>query len=168
MGVTSRMRTSRAIGSGPRAGEVIPVDTDTHVTGILLHASGVVSTLVMSFDVVATRAARIEIHGETASLIAPDPNLFAGDVEVHQLDADAWVTLPPSAGYRGAARGYGIADMASTPAGMEPRAGGDLAYHVLDVMGSLLASARSGRLEDVASTCQRPAPVALGELAGNP
>ncbi len=161
------MRSSRTIASGPRAGEVIPVDTDTHVTGMLVHASGVVSTLVMSFDAVATRAARIEIHGEAGSVIAPDPNLFAGDVEVHELDAAGWVTPPPSAGYRDASRGYGIADMVSTPPDAEPRTGGVLAYHVLDIMETLLASAGSGRLEHVASTCERPAPVALGGLAGS-
>jgi predicted dehydrogenase len=166
LGAASRMRSSRTIGSGPRAGEVVPVDTETHVTGMLIHASGAISTLVMSFDAVATRAARIEIHGETGTLVAPDPNVFVGDVEIHELGADGWVTLPPSAGYIDAARGYGIADMAVTPPGMEPRAGGALAYHVLDIMESLLGSARSGRRVDVSSTCERPMPVALGVLPG--
>ena len=69
------------------------------------------STLFMSFDVVASRASRIEIHGETASLVVPDPNMFIGDVELRELGSDAWVTLPPSAGYLDAARGYGIADL---------------------------------------------------------
>jgi hypothetical protein len=32
-------------------------------------------------------------------------------------------------------------------------------------MESLLASANSGRTADVASMCERPAPVTLGELA---
>jgi hypothetical protein len=47
-------------------------------------------------------------------------------------------------------------------------AGGRLAYHVLDVMESLLGSVRSGRLEVVASSCERPTPVALGGLADTP
>ena len=165
-GIASHTRSTRTIASGPRAGETIPVDTETHVTGVLVHASGVLSTLLMSFDVVASRAARIEIHGEAASLVVPDPNMFEGDVELRGLEAADWVTLPPSAGYRSASRGYGIADMAATPVGVEPRAGGRLAYHVLDVMESLLASASSGRAVDVSSRCERPAPVPLGDLAG--
>jgi predicted dehydrogenase len=164
IGAASHTRSSRTIASGSRAGEVIPVATDSHVTGVLVHASGVLSTLFMSFDTVASRASRIEIHGEAASLIAPDPNMFTGDVELRELDGDDWVTLPPSAGYLGAARGYGIADLAGTPRGMEPRAGGRLAYHVLDVMESLLASAASGRSVDVSSSCERPAPVELGGI----
>ena len=48
--------------------------------------------------------------------------------------------------------------------GREPRAGGSLALHVLDVMESLLASARSGAAVTVTSTCERPRPVALTAL----
>ena len=119
----------------------------------------------MSFDAVASRASRIEIHGELGRSIAPDPNLFHGDVELRELDGTGWVTLPISAGYERSSRGYGIADLAATPAGEEPRAGGALAFHVLDVMESLLESARTGRRVDVASRCPRPAPVPLQSAA---
>jgi predicted dehydrogenase len=165
LGAASASRPTRTIATGPRAGEVIPVHVDTHVTGILVHASGVLSTLVMSFDAAASHAARIEIHGEAASLAVPDPNMFDGDVLVRDIGAGDWTKMSPSAGYRGASRGYGIADLAATPAGSEPRAGGRLAYHVLEIMESLLASARSGRTVDVSSSCERPAPVGLGGLA---
>jgi len=164
IGAASRTRTTRTIATGPRAGEGVPVAVDSHVTGALVHASGAISTLVMSFDSVASRASRIEVHGELGSLVAPDPNRFAGDVELHELDGPGWVTLPVSAGYERSSRGYGIADLAATPPGREPRAGGVLAFHVLDVMESLLASARSGRRVDVASTCPRPEPVPLEAL----
>ena len=50
VGAASRLRGERVIGSGPRAGERIPVEVDTHVTGILEHASGALSTLTTSFD----------------------------------------------------------------------------------------------------------------------
>lgn len=164
LGAASHTRATRTIASGPRAGEVIPVDTDSHVSGVLVHASGVLSTLFMSFDAVASHAARIEIHGESASLTVPDPNRFDGNVELHALGAPGWQTLAPTAGYVDASRGYGIADLAATEPGGEPRAGGRLAYHVLDVMQSLLRSARSRRTIDVQSTCERPAPVPLGLL----
>jgi len=166
IGAASHTRTTRSIGSGPRAGEVIPVDTDSHVTGVLVHRSGALSTLLMSFDTVATRAAPIEVHGERGSLIVPDPNRFAGDVEHQELGGSGWTTLPVSAGYERASRGYGIADLAATPEGVEPRASGMLAFHVLDIMESLLRSARTGRREAVESTCERPAPVPLQALPG--
>ncbi|WP_275003346.1 Gfo/Idh/MocA family protein [Promicromonospora iranensis] len=163
VGTASHTRTTRTIGSGSRQGEVIPVDVDTHVTGVLRHESGALSTLVMSFDSVATRASEIEVHGQTGSLIVPDPNRFDGDVQLHELGG-AWRTLPPSAGYRDAARGYGVVDLATTPPGTPARANGDLAYHVLDIMTSLLASAGSGTGVAVESTCERPAAVPLSDM----
>jgi predicted dehydrogenase len=164
IGAASHTRATRTIGTGPRAGQQIAVTTDSHVTGILEHANGALSTLVMSFDTVASRASRIEVHGERASLIAPDPNVFHGDVELQELGSELWATLPVSAGHAGSSRGYGIADLAATPDGEEPRAGGAIAFHVLDIMESLLRSARTGARERVRSTCERPALVPLQEL----
>ncbi len=122
------------------------------------------STLVMSFDAVATRAAQIELHGEHGSLVVPDPNTFDGDVELRELGATDWQTLPVAAGYRDAGRGYGVADLAATPDGLEPRAGGQLGYHVLDVMQSVLRSVELGVAVGVQSSVDRPAPVPLSRL----
>ncbi|MFG2077090.1 Gfo/Idh/MocA family protein [Nonomuraea maritima] len=165
IGAGSRTRAKRRIGSGPREGEEVPVTVDTHISGVLVHASGVLSTLVMSFDAVATRAANIEVHGEKGSLVVPDPNHFDGEVQLSRLGGPGWTPLPVSAGYQGAGRGVGLADFAATPPGREPRAGGQLAFHVLDVMESLLASAGSGRAVTVESTCERPRPVPLTDAA---
>jgi predicted dehydrogenase len=162
IGASSQTRASRVIGSGPRAGETIPVTTASHVTGILTHASGALSTLVMSFDAVATQSANLEIHGETGSLIVPDPNRFQGDVKLRILGSDSWQVLPVSAGYADAGRGVGVADLAATPAGETPRASGELAFHVLEVMESLLASARDGQSVAITSTVDRPPAVPLG------
>ena len=162
VGAASHTRATREIGSGARAGQVIAVDVDTHVTGVLRHASGVLSTLVMSFDSVATQASSIEVHGQTGSLVVPDPNRFDGDVQLHELGG-AWQTLPPSAGYRDAARGYGVADLAATPPRAVARANGEVAYHVLDIMTALLAAADTGTTVSVESTCARPAPVPLSD-----
>ena len=160
VGVAARGRDTRVIGSGPREGEAVPVEVDTHVTGVLRHESGALSTLVMSFEAVATRAASIEVHGQTGSLIVPDPNRFDGEVLLHVLGGE-WEPLEPSAGYRDAARGYGVADLAAAPAGAPFRADGDLAYHVLEVMTGLLDSAEKGVEVVLSSTCDRPAPVPL-------
>ncbi|MEV7136317.1 Gfo/Idh/MocA family oxidoreductase [Arthrobacter sp. NPDC093128] len=164
IGAASHTRGTRTIGTGPRAGETVPVSTDTHVTGVLVHESGALSTLVMSFDAVATQSANLEIHGETGSLIVPDPNHFDGDVKLRTLGGDGWDVLPVSAGYVDSARGYGLHDLARTPAGEEPRAGGELAFHVLEVMESVLESAALGQAVKVASRCPRPEAVSLTDL----
>ena len=162
VGAATRSRDTRIIGSGPRAGQSVPVSIDTHVTGVLTHTGGALSTIVMSFDAVATRSANIEVHGESGSLLVPDPNQFAGDVKLRTL-IDDWLTLPVSAGYLDGGRGIGLADLARTP-GAPPRAGGDLAYHVLDIMESVLVAADRGRSVHLDSTVSRPPAVALANL----
>lgn len=164
IGAASHTRDERTIGSGPREGQTVPVAIDTHVTGVLVHASGALSTLVMSFDAVKTKSPNIEVHGEHGSLVVPDPNHFEGDVQVFALGADDWETLPVSAGYTDSGRGFGIADLIRTPAGQEPRAGGALGFHALDVMESVLESARTGVPVLIGSTVERPAPVELATI----
>ncbi|GAB5078379.1 Gfo/Idh/MocA family protein [Arthrobacter sp. AD-310] len=167
VGAASHTRNERTIGSGPRQGEKVPVAIDSHVTGVLTHASGALSTLFMSFDAVKSKSPNIEIHGELGSLVVPDPNHFDGDVELFPLGGDAWETLPVSAGYVDSGRGFGIADLAATPDGSEPRAGGALAYHALEVMESVLASAHSGSAVRISSTVERPQTVELTVLTGD-
>jgi predicted dehydrogenase len=165
IGAASHTRPERVIGSGPRQGERIPVTTDTHVTGVLVHESGALSTLVMSFDAVRSTSANIEVHGPLGTLAVPDPNHFDGDTRLFRLGGTEWETLPVSAGYTDSGRGYGIADLALTPAGQDPRASGTLAYHVLDVMESLLDSAHTGKACAIESHTPRPTPVPLTDLA---
>jgi predicted dehydrogenase len=164
VGSASHTRNERTIGSGPRQGEKIPVAIDSHVTGVLTHVSGALSTLFMSFDAVKSKSPNIEIHGERGSLVVPDPNHFDGEVQLFSLGSDDWETLPVSAGYVDSGRGFGIADLASTAPGAEARAGGALAYHALEVMESVLESARTGAAVAISSTANRPESVPLTVL----
>jgi predicted dehydrogenase len=145
------------------AGKVFPVEVATHVTGVLEHENSALSTLLMSFDVWAADLPRIEVYGTGGSLSVPDPNNFHGPVRVFRAGAESWADVPESGGYPDAARGYGLSDLArAIRTGGQHRANGDLAYHVLDVMESLLAAAQSGNAVAVAGTVARPAPVPLG------
>lgn len=160
-GAASRPRAEREIGRGPRAGQRFAVEVDTHVTGVLEHAGGALSTLLMSFDVHAAHLPRIEVHGTAGSLAVPDPNCFDGQVELF-TPGGSWQPLPVSAGYRGAGRGTGLADLAAAAeAGRPHLASAELAEHVLDVMLTLLDAAREGRALPVATACARPAAVPL-------
>lgn len=162
-GAARRGRATRTIGSGPRAGTVFPVDVDTHVTGVLEHESGALSTLLMSFDVHASRMPRIEVHGTDGSLTVPDPNRFDGTVEVRGPGEREWRELPTSGGYANSARGYGVSDLATAlRTGVPHRASAELARHVLEVMESLLTAAHTHTAVEVRSRCERPVPVAAG------
>ncbi len=156
-GAGSRSRDERVIGSGPRAGESVAVEVDTHLTGILHHASGAISTVTMSFDGVRSAAAPIEVHGVDGSLIVPDPNNFAGDVQLHARGGSAWETIEPSAGYVDSGRGVGLMDLVAG----EGRASGAMALHVLEIMTALAVSGASGVREQLTTTVERPSLVPL-------
>ncbi|MFJ9908384.1 Gfo/Idh/MocA family protein [Streptomyces sp. NPDC101152] len=160
-GAAARLRGERVIGSGPRQGERIPVEVDSHVSGVLEHANGALSTLTTSFDGVTTTAAPIEVHGERGTLSVPDPNRFDGEVRLFELGGADWRTLPPSAGYADAARGVGLLDFVRADDRRPPRADGDLALHVLETMTALLRSSAEGRRIPLTTTVERPEPVPL-------
>ncbi|MFF2272710.1 Gfo/Idh/MocA family protein [Agromyces sp. NPDC058136] len=164
IGAGSRLRAERVIGTGDRAGERIGVQVDSHMTGVLEHTSGAMSTLVMSFDAVATSAAPIEVHGEKGSLLVPDPNRFDGTCSLRLLGEDGWREIPPRAGIVGASRGVGLVDLLRAGTERRFRADGTLALHVLEAMTALLESAATGRRVKLASTAERPVPLTL--LAG--
>ncbi|MFF8012374.1 Gfo/Idh/MocA family oxidoreductase [Streptomyces sp. NPDC007929] len=164
-GAAGRLRDERVIGSGPRAGERIPVEVDSHVTGVLEHVNGTLTTLTTSFDGVATTAAPIEVHGESGTLSVPDPNHFDGEVRLHALGDTGWRTLATSAGYAEGARGVGLLDLLTADERRAPRASGELALHVLEAMTALLRSAAEGRRIELTTTAEVPAPVPLTAAA---
>lgn len=156
-GASSRPKSVRRIASGPRAGEEIPVEVDTHVTGVLEHAGGAISTVTFSFDAPATEAAPIEAHGETGTLSLPDPNHFEGEVRLRRAGDDGWTALPTSAGYAEAGRGIGLLDFVAG----DTRSDGSIALHVLEIMTALMESARTGQRIDLTTTAERPPLVPL-------
>jgi predicted dehydrogenase len=166
IGAASALRTERTIQSGPREGQTVPVATPTHVTGVLVHRSGALSTLLMSFDAVNTTASPIEVHGTAGTLAVPDPNLFRGEVRVSTEERGEWRPVPISAGYERAGRGYGLADMAWAGNGsglVESRASGRLGFHVLEIMEGVLKAAESNASIEITSTVERPDPVPLSD-----
>ncbi|MBC6937622.1 MAG: gfo/Idh/MocA family oxidoreductase [Chloroflexi bacterium] len=156
-----RIATSQAL-----FGRRIGVEVPTHVAGVLDFESGVVATMVMSFDVWAHNLPRIEIYGSEGSLSVPDPNTFGGPVQVRRAGAETWSDIPLTHSAE-VGRGIGAADMAyGLVYGRPHRASGQLANHVLDVMVSLYDASESGAHVMVQSRVERPAPLPLGLLPG--
>ena len=77
-GLTRATFPERLITSEARFGEIIEVNTATHIAGILEFSGGAIATMVMSFDVWGHTMPCIEIHGTEGSLSVPDPNGFGG------------------------------------------------------------------------------------------
>ena len=160
-GRSSRLRDTRTIANGSRLGEQLLVEVETHVTGVIEHASGALSTLTTSFDGIATTAVPIEIHGTEGSMVVPDPNHFAGDVRLRLRDTPEWEVVPPSHGFIDGSRGIGLLDFVRTPRGEVARASGAFGLHVLEIMTALLRSSQEQRTIPLTTTITRPPIVPL-------
>jgi predicted dehydrogenase len=159
----------RMIGSGPRAGETFSVGTDTYVSCILEFDSGALANLVATFGIWGADLPQLQIYGSDGVLNAPDPNTFGGPISANlHPDGLGWRDIPLSGGDAGPhlnRRGIGVIDVVRALAERRPpRASGDLAHHVLDVMQSVADSTTSGRHVELTSTCERPAPLLAGTL----
>lgn len=142
-----KARESRVIGSGPKAGNVFPVEVPTHVTALLEFRGGTGATTTFSFDSPLVRQS-IEITGTEATLLVPDPNNFDGELRLRRAGANDAEVLPASGTSVG--RGIGVLEMArALRGGTAHRASGELALHVLDVMTAIAASAQGTMFETV-------------------
>jgi predicted dehydrogenase len=143
-----RAKAERVIGTGPDAGTRFPVEVDTHVSVLTTFRSGVVGTSVYSFDS-AVRRQRFEITGTGGAIRVPVSGFNEPPSVLRAAEPDAgWAEVPPAGEPRD--RGVGVLELArAIRAGRPPRASGQLAYHVLDVMLAIEESAESGRPVEV-------------------
>jgi predicted dehydrogenase len=133
---------------------------DTHVSVLTRFASGVVGTSVYSFDSPVRRQA-FEVTGEHGTMEVPVSG-FDGPTRVLRDDPAVtdgdWETLPPPADQR--SRGVGVLEMArAIRAGRAPRASGELAYHVLDVLLAIEESAAGSGAPVVVGSSAGPVPL---------
>lgn len=150
--------TERTITSQPKYGEVIQVETPTHLSGNLTFAGGALATMIMSFDVFGGhRLPHIEVYGSEGTLCVPDPNRFDGEVLLRSKGSKDWETIPHSHAYSDSGRGLGVAEMAhAIRLRKSHRANGEIAYHVLETMHAFHESAEMRKTVSLTSTCTRP------------
>ena len=74
----------------------------------------------------------------------------------------AWAEIPLTHGYAQNSRSLGLADLAyALRTGRPARAGGELCYHVLEIMHAIHHASDQGRHIDLESTCAQPAPLPM-------
>ncbi|MCB1491149.1 MAG: Gfo/Idh/MocA family oxidoreductase, partial [Rhodobiaceae bacterium] len=171
--MSSTPAPQRVIGSKPRKGQTIDVETPTTVHGVLEFESGAVVTLGASWDVWQHGHRPMELYGEKGTLLLPDPNYFGGklamtkgDVPVKALPAFDHPFGKPNeshpAGRQANYRAAGLADMAQAILDGRPhRCSAELALHAVDVMTALLKSGETGRFVKPTTTCERPEPLGI-------
>jgi predicted dehydrogenase len=156
-------RADRPILSEPHRGDMIRVETPTHVSTIVEFASGPIATIVTSFDVAATQYRNLEIYGTEATLALPDPNTFGGPVRIRAVGSKQWRDLPLRATHLPLRRGIGAADMLwAMGSGRAHRASDVLALHVLEMMTASIESAETGQRVDLTTSCAPAALLPLG------
>lgn len=140
------------------------------VSGVLRFDSGMAASLAMNWNSTHRREIPVlDVYTEGGVLRCANPNNFGDPAFVRRHDDPAgdWREIPGSrqpADLAPNLRGIGVAEMAEAlAAGRRPRASGDLACHVVDVIESLVAAARSGRDVTLASSCEPPAPLSDDE-----
>lgn len=150
---------TRTISSQPLAGQMITVTTPTFVNAAFEFTSGPVASFTATYDVWKSERPRIEIYGSEGTLSAPDPNTFGGPVRLYRQSTQAWEEVPLDAGLSENVRGVGLADLAQSRLdGVEHRANGHLANHVLEIMQVTQEAGNLGEIQTLKSTCDRPAP----------
>lgn len=148
---------TRTITSEPKRGKVVPVETPTHISGTMDFANGAIGHITTSFDVIGNPLPNIVIYGSDGTLIVPDPNGFGGQPMLKRLSDKEFQPVPLTHGFAGNDRGVGVLDLAhALREGRTPRASGDLALHVLEVMHAFDASSKSDRHVRMTTTVERP------------
>lgn len=151
----------RTLLHGPNKGSKIPVKTPTHIVSGLQMESGVIGQLNVSFDVWAANVPNIEIYGSDGTLSVPDPNGYGGPIRIRRPGDSAWEELPLEYRFPENSRGLGVLDMAVAYRERRPaRASGELAYHVLDTMHTILEAAEQETSLRIKSSVERPAAMA--------
>ncbi|MBY3204731.1 Gfo/Idh/MocA family protein [Rhizobium laguerreae] len=153
---------------GPKQGTTFKVGTPTSVLSLLEFECGATVTFGTSWDVFRHSNHPIELHGTEGSLRLPDPDNFGGSVARSSRGAP-WqetdtsgelfgaVNWPIAAPDRANYRMLGLADLArAIVEGRKPRASGDLALHVLEVMEAILRAGETGIAQTISGTVAQP------------
>jgi predicted dehydrogenase len=173
LGPVAEVSGATRIGAAPRVVtapnrlvDLVEVEVATHASAVLRFRSGVVGTVMMSFDVWHHELPYIEIYGTRGALRLADPNGFDGGVMLKLNAEKEWRPLPPVFAQSGRPgtrdqmlRGMGVADLVCSLGGTAPRASAALGYHVLEVLESVETASSEHAVVQLQSTCERPTPV---------
>ena len=168
-------KKKRIIGIGPRKGSSIKVLCPTTYLGTIFFNSGAIIRFTLSFDVIAHHRNHIELYGSKGSILVPDPNMFGGSVYTCKKLGGTWKEHKTNKMYLGKInirqkslraneapinanyRGVGLAEMAyCIQNNKKHRCNGDLSFHVLDIIQSIMIAAKKRKRINIKSSCSIP------------
>lgn len=169
--VYSQSRTvfsQREIGSGNRKGEKIDVDIPTTLLSQIEFNSGALIDSFFSFDVYKHNKSHIELYGTKGAINVPDPSYFGGEIKICTEKNSDWKTIKTDdmnlgrldanrIGGEKNYRGIGVSEMIdSIKNNKENRCSGELSLHVLDIMQSIIKSAKVDQKINLESSTKVP------------
>ena len=160
-GYGSASYPTRLITAEPHKGEIIEVNTPTHIESFLHFDSGVVVSLLTSFDIYSTKQTNIEIYGTKGTLYVPDPNWFGGKINFFDGETQQMKEFSLEFDYSENSRCLGLWDMARAIEGSSKvsRTTCKQTFHVLEVMCAIMKSAECGVPVKLESRFEREDPM---------
>jgi predicted dehydrogenase len=169
MAMATKGQDERVItAEGPFQNTSFAVGTPTNVLSLLEFQCGATVNFGASWDVFRHSNHPIELHGTEGSLRLPDPDTFGGTVSLSARGAD-WQDFdsdkelfgarnwPFAAPDRANYRMVGVADLVrALHEGRAPRASGDLALHVLEIMEAILLSGENQQSVKIIGSVVQP------------
>ncbi len=146
----------------PEYGKEFSYPNESQVCAVMELENGVVGNFALNGDSVLQDQAMFTVYGTKGILKLTDPNQFGGKNVYMPNSYDfaspaVWEEVDNTFAYEENSRGIGPSEMADAIlSGRKNRADKEMAYHVLDVIDTMMKSSESGRFEEVASTCGRP------------
>ena len=161
-GMVSIPQKQRVAGCKEHFGEVIDVEVPTSYYGILEFESGVVGSIITSFDVYMAHLPTIEIYGTNGTIRVPDPNGFGGHVWMYTPEGGER-EIPLEFDYTENSRALGLSEMAAALENDRlPRASYKQTLHVLEILTGFERAYKSGGFLELASKYEREAPMEHG------
>ena len=138
-------------------------ETINHLSAALEFECGAYGTLVCASDAYAEKP-RLEFFGTEGSIVYEDPNSYGARVLLSRKGQGYdYVEMPFTHGFATNSRGIGPAELAwSLNAGRVPRTEAQLGLHAFEAIHGVWRSCRDGRVYEMTTRCERPAPLPSG------
>lgn len=154
----------------PDFGKPFRFDNESQIYAVMNLENGMTGTISMNGDSALQDLAVYYIYGTKGVLKLTCANDFDGEVLLIPSGRDEESQRPRRLESQSPLvfqnRGIGPAEMADAISqGRKHRASKEMAYHVLDIITQMMKSSELGQMVKVESTCERPAPLTLEDIA---
>ncbi len=146
----------------PEYGKAFDYPNESQVCAVVELENGIMGNFALNGDSVLADQAVFLLYGTKGILKLTDPNQFGGKNAFMANFCDfsqvpVWEEIENEFPYEDNSRGIGPSEMADAIlSGRKNRTSKEMAYHVLDVVDTMMRSSQSGRFEEVLSVCERP------------